>query len=41
LVLDLSLGLDLGAGLDFTAALDLGVRAIALIDTSTFGGKGG
>src|SRR6266478_4690942 len=34
--------LDLGAGLGLTAALDLSVRfAIALIDTSTFGGKCG
>src|SRR5204863_5166055 len=42
LALDLRAGLDLGAGLDLTAALDLGVRfAIALIDTSTFGGKCG
>ena len=42
LALDLSAGLDLGADLNLTAALDLGVRfAIALIDTSTFGGKCG
>src|SRR6266850_1612828 len=40
LALDLSSRLDLGAGLDLTAALDLRVRfAIALIDTSTFGGS--
>src|SRR6266850_2297437 len=38
----LDLALDLGAGLDLTPALDLGVRfAIALIDTSTCGGKCG
>src|SRR6266513_3573453 len=40
LALDLISRLDLGAGLDLTAALDLRVRfAIALIDTSTFGGS--
>src|SRR6267143_3115574 len=40
LALDLSSRLDLGVGLDLTAALDLRVRfAIALIDTSTFGGS--
>src|SRR3989442_12184593 len=40
LALGLSSGLDLGAGLDLTAAFD-GRFAIALIDTSTFGGKVG
>jgi len=38
LALDLSSRLDLGAGLDLTAALDVRF-AIALIDTSTFGGS--
>src|SRR5205809_8147143 len=40
LALDLSSGSDLGTGLDLTAALDVRF-AMALIDTSTFGGKCG